>query len=71
MHASAAHFYFKILGFLLTDHYLIFMGCSFCSHLFIENSCLSFIHIYIYVDVVPLMKTTGVVKNSGHCVYSI
>ena len=23
------------------------------------------------VDVVPLMKTTGVVKNSGHCIYSI
>ena len=23
------------------------------------------------VDVVPLMKTAGVVKNSGHCIYSI
>ena len=23
------------------------------------------------VDVVPLMKTAGVIKNSGHCVYSI
>ena len=23
------------------------------------------------VDVVPLMKTTGVIKNSGHCIYSI
>ena len=28
--------------------------------------------VYIYiVDVVPLMKTKGVVKNSGHCIYSI
>ena len=23
------------------------------------------------VDVVPLMKTAGVVENSGHCIYSI
>ena len=23
------------------------------------------------VDVVPLMKTAGVVRNSGHCIYSI
>ena len=37
------------------------------------------IYIYIYynvplltsVDVVPLMKTAGVVENSGHCIYSI
>ena len=34
------------------------------------------IYIYIYIydpafDVVPLMKTAGVVKNSGHCIYSI
>ena len=36
-----------------------------------------YIYIYIYivllliVDVVPLMKTAGVVENSGHCTYSI
>ena len=23
------------------------------------------------VDVVPLMKTAGVVENSGHCIYTI
>ena len=27
--------------------------------------------LYIYIDVVPLMKTAGVVINSAHCVYSI
>ena len=24
-----------------------------------------------YIDVVPLMKTAGVVENSRHCIYSI
>ena len=29
------------------------------------------IYLLTSVDVVPLMKTTGVVENSGHCIYSI
>ena len=43
-------------------------------HLFI---CIIFVYTYIYVnlltsvDVVPLMKSAGVVENSGHCIYSI
>ena len=28
-------------------------------------------YIYKYVDVEPLVKTAGVVVNSGHCIYSI
>ena len=34
-------------------------------------------YIYVYIplltsiDVAPLMKTTGVVENSGHCIYCI
>ena len=28
-------------------------------------------YIYIYVDVVPLMKSACVVENSEHCIYSI
>ena len=27
-------------------------------------------HLLTSVDVVPLMKTAGVVENSGHCMYS-
>ena len=31
----------------------------------------SFSVLYIYIDdVVPLMKTAGVVENSEHCIYS-
>ena len=29
------------------------------------------VHLLTAVDVVPLMKTAGVVENSGHCIYSI
>ena len=43
-----------------------------------KKSIKNTIYIYIYnvylltsVDVVPLMKTAGVVENSGHCTYSI
>ena len=38
---------------------------------------LLYIYIYMFnmyqyvVDVVPLMKTAGVVENSGHCICSI
>ena len=45
------------------------------------NAMHTCIYIYIYslhnvplltsVDVVPLMKTAGVVENSEHCIYSI
>ena len=34
--------------------------------------CMAMYIICMYiVDIVPLMKAAGVVKNSGHCVYSI
>ena len=29
------------------------------------------VYLLTSVDVVPLMKTAGVVENSGHCIYSI
>ena len=29
------------------------------------------VYLLTSVDVVPLMKTAGVVENSGHCTYSI
>ena len=35
---------------------------------------LTIMHNYLKqfnIDVVPLMKTAGVVENSGHCIYSI
>ena len=42
----------------------------------LKNHTFSYIYIYICgttstVDVVPLMKTAGVVENSGDCIYSI
>ena len=36
------------------------------------NECCRSVYIYTYtLDVVPLMKTAGVVENSGHCLYCI
>ena len=29
------------------------------------------VYLLTSVDVVPLMKTAGVIENSGHCIYSI
>ena len=43
-------------------------------HIYVHIYILVYIYIYIYiyiVDVVPLMKTAGVVENSGHCKYSM
>ena len=49
--------------------------------LWCDSSSTYYVYTYIYitynvplltsVDVVPLMKTAGVVENSGHCIYSI
>ena len=51
----------------------------FCIYIYITPLTLdlatltSLYNVYLLtsVDVVPLMKTAGVVKNSGHCIYSI
>ena len=36
-------------------------------YIYIHNN----VHLLTYVDVTPLMKTAGVIENSGHCIYSI
>ena len=55
---------------LIINCFFFYIGLK-CHFNYFVLHIYTYICIYVYVvDVVALMKTAGVVENSGHCIYS-
>ena len=70
--AFPTYIYIYIYIYIYTSHSNL-TPLTFDLHMGTVATLTSLYNVYLLtsVDVVPLMKTAGVVENSGHCTYSI
>ena len=65
----------KSLDVVLSLYFGSISEAAFVRNVQIKRNKFVSLYLFIYlltsVDVVPTMKTAGVVENSGHCIYSI